>query len=190
MESGIYQLTFRNGQFYIGKSENIPKRWKTHQKNFEQGTHTKKMQAVYDVWGAPEYRVALEVHSDHIDIYESIFIATAWGPNLLNATKPKPISPEEAEEYLEYYDKLNLGGQSALLSSTLMHLKALKQYHEVLNQTTEELNKLKIEGIRTPDEIMDELEALETDNYEYYHELERLKKLSLWDRIFNYRVYV
>ena len=190
MESGIYQLTFRNGQFYIGKSENIPKRWKTHQKNFEQGTHTKKMQAVYDVWGAPEYRVALEVHSDHIDIYESIFIATAWGPNLLNATKPKPISPEEAEEYLGYYDKLKLGGTSALLHSTLMHLKALEEHHLALQKTTEELRLLKLKGIRTPDEILDELEYYEVSNGEMYHELERLKKLSLWNRIFNYRVYV
>jgi hypothetical protein len=190
MDSGIYQLTFPNGQFYIGKSENIPKRWKTHQVNFEKGTHTKKMQEVYDMYGPPEYQVALEVHSDHIDIYESIYIATAWGSNLLNATKPKPISPEEAKEYLEYYDKLKINGESALLASTLMHLKALEECHLALENTSEELRQLKLKGIRTPDSILDELEYYETSNGEMYHELERLKKLSLWNRIFNYKVYV
>lgn len=130
MNSGIYTIKFSNGQFYIGKSENVYNRWKTHQKNFEQGTHTKKMQQAYDECGQPEYIHSLEIHPDHIDIYESVFILNNWGPNLLNTTKPKQISTEDREEYIWVYDNIQNKDKSIMLYSTLEHVLIIKQLHQ------------------------------------------------------------
>lgn len=188
MDSGIYKLQFSNGQFYIGKSENIPKRWKTHQANFEKGTHTKKMQEVYNRHGPPQYSVELEVHSDHIDIYESILIATAWGPNLLNATKPKPISPEEADEYIHLYDSLKFGEESAMLYSTLQHARAIKQLHAENQELRQEVDELRSEGLQLPDEIREQYQRFQHEIFDLETHIERLQNRTLWQRITNQMV--
>ncbi len=89
MTSGIYKLIFSDGSFYIGKSNDIPKRWKQHRKSFEQGTHTKSMQAAYSRCGSPSYTIIRECHSDHIDIMENYYIGLHWNSDhILNSTKP------------------------------------------------------------------------------------------------------
>ena len=45
MASGIYKLTFKSGNFYIGKSNNIDRRWQEHFDKFKKGTAAKNMQA-------------------------------------------------------------------------------------------------------------------------------------------------
>ena len=185
MDSGIYKLTFSNGQFYIGKSENIPKRWKTHQVNFQKGQHTKKMQAVYDLHGPPEYSVILDVHQDHIDIYEGILIAAAWGPQLLNTTKPKPLSREEADEYLHLYDNLEFNGCSVMLWSTLDQVKTLKKVYAEKLALEGENNSLREEGLLLPDEIRDRYQLFETEIHRLQDKMHRLQKRTLWQRITN-----
>lgn len=188
MDSGIYQLTFPNGQFYIGKSENIPKRWKTHQVNFAKGTHTKKMQAVYDQWGPPDYRVVLDVHPDHIDIYESILIAAAWGPQLLNTTKPKPISREEADQYLQLYDSFTFNDTSVMLWSTLDQVKTLKKVYTEKLDLQGELQALRDEGLLLPDEIRDKYWEFESEIGDLKARVQRLQSRTLWQRITNQMV--
>lgn len=188
MNSGIYKLTFANGQFYIGKSENIPKRWKTHETNFVKGTHTNKMQAVYDQYGPPEYRVALRVHPDHIDIYEGIFIATAWGPQLLNTTKPRPIDPQTAEEYLDVYDNLEFNGESCMLYSTLEHCKALRKSYSRWQECDGRVQELKANGVVIPEELDHKLEDLEYQLQAAHNTIHRLKTRTLWQRITNQMV--
>jgi hypothetical protein len=204
MDSGIYKLVFASGNFYIGKSEHIQKRWKTHEANFLKGTHTKKMQAEYNISGAPSYEVLLPVHADHIDIYESILIDRHWGDKCLNTTRPKSQDFKQASEYLEYYDQVTINNESIMLLSTLEHIKAminlssncdeLKATNVSLN---EELDELVDAGIKLPEtwkqsyeELANEADALRIMAREQMHELYRLKKLSLLDRIFNYIVYV
>lgn len=188
MTSGIYQLTFANGQFYLGKSENIPKRWKTHQVNFAKGTHTKKMQAVYDQCGSPEYRVVLDVHPDHVDIYESIMIAAAWGPNLLNTTKPKPIAPEEADEYLELYDSFTFNDTSVMLWSTLDQVKTLKRIYTEKLGLESELHELREEGLLLPDEIRDQYHQFQDTIGSLEAKLQLLRRRNWWQRLWNQMV--
>lgn len=89
MTSGIYRLEFKDGSFYIGKSVDIPKRWKQHRKAFEDRTHTKNMQAAHDRCGAPKYIIIKECHPDHIDIMENYFIGLNWDKQgILNSTRP------------------------------------------------------------------------------------------------------
>jgi len=211
MISGIYKLTFSSGKFYIGKSENVELRWQQHQASFQKHTHSKKMQTEYDRYGAPDYEIILFVHPDHIDIYESIFIDTSWGPQCLNGNRPKHISSEDAEKYLFYYDNLTINDTCVMLHSSLMHLQALEQYYKKLDNLTQELElsqsdvlELELRGIKTPEGwqvVNDRLKAknkqLTIENINIRsefktkcNELLRLEKLSWWDRLWNYRVNV
>ena len=190
MDSGIYRLTFGNQYFYIGKSENIPKRWATHRKNFEQGTHTKKMQQAYDSFGAPEYYVMLECHPDHIDLYESYFIHQCWGPAILNTTKPRRLDPDDEEALGELYDRVTMNGISCMQWGTVAHVQQLERLykeHEVLQLRVEELEE---SGVVLPLEAETKMFTLEQLNHQYLTELRRLQHLSWWDRLWNYKVYV
>jgi hypothetical protein len=211
MISGIYKLTFSSGKIYIGKSENIELRWQQHYASFVKNTHSKKMQYEYNLCGNPEYEIVLYVHPDHIDIYESIYIQQHWGPNCLNGNRPKPITPQDAQKYLEYYHSLTINDTGAMLHSSLMHLQAMEQYCKKLSELEHELElsqhdvlELETRGIKMPKDwqvLNDRLKAknkqLHLDNTthrsqinNYVQELSRLKNLSWWDRLWNYRVYV
>ncbi len=190
MDSGIYQITFPNGYFYLGKSETISQRWKTHQKNFVQGTHTKKMQAAYDEFGEPEYKVLLKVHAEHIGIFESVFINNAWGPAILNTTKPKLIDSETADQYLDAYDTITLDNTSCMLYSTLQHVTTLREQHNIIKELKTELKTLKLTGVVLPDDALAAMDELKDVVLKQNTELRRLAKLSAFDRMFNYKVYV
>jgi len=51
MISGIYRLEFPSGNYYLGKSVDIEKRWKQHRTALLKGTHTKILQAEYTYTG-------------------------------------------------------------------------------------------------------------------------------------------
>lgn len=188
MNSGIYRLDFSNGQFYIGKSENIPKRWKTHQKNFEQGTHTKKMQAVYDAYGPPEYRVIANIHPDHIDVYEGIFIQRCWGPNLLNTTKPRPIDPQLVDRYIDIYDRLQLNNTSCMLWSTLDHCELLEKFFQQAQDADQRIEQLEESGIVIPEEVQDKVDNLRWELQQERLRVQKLLNRTLWQRITNQMV--
>lgn len=190
MDSGIYQITFPNGYFYLGKSETITQRWKTHQKNFIQNTHTKKMQAAYDEFGEPEYKVLLAVHAEHIGIFESVFINNAWGPGILNTTKPKLLDAGTAEAYLDAYDNIIFNNTSCMLYSTLEHVTKLKETHLELTEASARIKSLETQGFVLPDEALDAMDDLKAIVLEQNTELRRLANLSAYDRMFNYKVYV
>jgi len=75
MTSGIYQLTFPSGNFYIGKSVDIEKRWEQHWNKFSKGKHTANMQAEFNKYGDYKCKVIFYCHVDHIDIAEETFIS-------------------------------------------------------------------------------------------------------------------
>ena len=190
MDSGIYKITFYTGHFYIGKSDNIPQRWKTHSRNFAQRTHTKKMQALYDQCGEPQYEVLLWVHPDHVDIYERVVIHGLWNELILNTTKPKALSQQEADRYMELYSQLTLDGTSVMLHPTLAHLQALEQTTQHLRETEQRLAQLEDAGVVLPHETQQRISSLEATIRSQRGELHRLQNLSLWDRLFYYKVYV
>lgn len=204
MISGIYKLTFDSNRIYIGKSENIEARWRQHQSSFLKRTHSKKMQAEYNQYGAPTYEIILYVHQDHIDIFESIIIHKFWGPNCLNTTKPKPISQQDAEKYLGYYDDLTHQDHSIMLYSTLVHIQLIEEYHNKLANATQELKlsqcdveELELRGIKTPEgwglinkQLVSKNKQLTKQTNTQHQELTRLKNLGWWDRLFTYKVYV
>jgi len=100
MTSGVYQLTFSNGDTYIGKSINIEERWKQHTNKMYKGTAAKNMQAAFNAYGAPMGRILRECHEDHIDVVESCFISR--NKPTLNSDRPKDPFPDLTPEQLDF----------------------------------------------------------------------------------------
>jgi group I intron endonuclease len=110
MTCGIYKLTFSSGNFYIGKSIDIDKRWKQHFEAMQKGKHTKLLQQEYNRYGYPKAEILVECHADHIDIVEESYIARMGPP--LNSTYPTDRMAGVADSVwsivLDYFKKSTL----------------------------------------------------------------------------------
>ena len=204
MSSGIYQLTFSSGKFYIGKSENIKQRWEQHRASFTKGTHSKKMQEEYELCGPPEYKIILDVHTDHIGVFESIVIINYWGPNCLNTVKPQPVMLPDAVKLTEYYNTMELNNTPVMSCSLATILDSLQQYYKLtekqaqqLLEAAEDIEELELRGIKMPDtwqlinkKLKDKNNQLVKTNDIKTQELQRVQQLSWWDRLWNYKVNV
>lgn len=74
MNSGIYKLTFSDGNTYIGKSVDIGRRWDEHCAAFSAGKAARAMQTAYSLCGLPSLEVLVRCHRDHIDLMETVFV--------------------------------------------------------------------------------------------------------------------
>jgi hypothetical protein len=197
--SGIYILEWPSGRFYIGKSDNIERRWKEHANSFVKGKHAKAMQGVYQIEGAPKYRILEEIHADHIDLYEGMFISKYIDdPNCLNATKGKSIPQDDWEPLITY--------KSILTQSTADHIrhmvvtnKQLEDTEHELNNATNKLLELDERGIVLPEEEVKTKKDILAKIRHQKHLIEmandaidtlavqihKLKTRNLWQRIFN-----
>lgn len=136
MDSGIYLLTFSDGTYYIGKSDNIPNRWKQHWKDFEQGTHARRMQEAYNRCGPPQAEVFIECHSDHIDLYESLAIHHNWGPRCLNGNKPRRVPDSERDILLNHgeYIKLSTAQHIEMIEANIEASKIIRDENREIKQ--------------------------------------------------------
>lgn len=194
MDSGIYLLRFPNKYFYIGKSEHISKRWQQHCKDFEKGTHSRRMQEAYNQYGYPSGEVFISCHADHCDLYESIAIEYNMNEYCLNGNQPRRVPREDWDILLkdDKYAKMSTAEHITLLES---QLEALDLAEEVELELRARLDLLKRNGVMLPtevtelvEEINEECANLEALGTRYFEELKRLKNLSWFDRLFNYSV--
>lgn len=146
MKTGIYKITFPSGNFYIGKSIDIDKRWKQHSDAFVKGKHTKNMQAEYDLYGDYTAEVLFECHEDHIDIIEESYIANLCPP--LNGTKGRDrlaSAADHLEIFLSYFNM-----------STLEHIVGLHNSKNTINNLKEKIAE-KEHNISWLDEFIEKL---------------------------------
>ena len=193
MASGIYRLTFSSGKFYIGKSLDLETRWKQHFNKFATGKAARPMQIEYDRCGLPETEVIFYCHQDHIDIMEEWLIDEYKCGDMLNTTYPKINRTDEIAILINRNNDL-------LKISTWEHLQLLDKLKQELARRTilQEAAEHEVEQLRSEGYIMDsdyiEIVDLANDFKESLlkkkAELTRLSKLSWWDRLFNYKVYV
>lgn len=194
MNSGIYRLKFSSGRFYIGKSIDIPTRWRQHWDKFQKGKAAQRMQAEYDQCGFPQSEVVFSCHEDHIDIMETWIIDQMhqeFGNLMLNATYAKPI--EDA-------DRLKLKRDISLLEqSTPDHVELICDLrHQVTAAESgaatavAKVQEYRDSGILVPQEILDQREEL----LEYATEVTRLttecnalaqSKLDLYREFYQYK---
>lgn len=97
MDSGIYQLTYKTGQTYVGKSIHLKTRWKQHFDKLSKGTAAKNMQEAYYASDHcyPNTQVLLYCHPDMLDYYEGYFI-NHLKPEL-NTSIPQELSEHDKE---------------------------------------------------------------------------------------------
>ena len=99
MDSGIYRLTYRTGETYVGKSIHLQTRWKQHFDKLSKGKAAKNMQDAYYASNHhyPKTEVLLYCHPDMLDYYEGYFI-NYLKPEL-NTSIPSEL-PERSKEVL------------------------------------------------------------------------------------------
>lgn len=72
---GIYKLSFKGcPKVYIGQSINIEDRYGTHIENMKKGTHTKKLQEAFSLYGYPDIELEKVCTRISLDIEEAILI--------------------------------------------------------------------------------------------------------------------
>ena len=77
--SGVYRITcLANNKNYIGSSDNIMRRLKTHERELEQGSHNnRRLQHDYDKYGSEffEFRVVfIDIPKEKLTAYEKVAI--------------------------------------------------------------------------------------------------------------------
>lgn len=124
MISGIYKLTFKNGDEYIGKSNNIEKRWEEHKSSFYRNKASEKMMNAFHTHGMPEFSVLMEAHKDHIDILEAYYISCER-PSL-NSVIAKCIHDDDFDLLMENRDLLKL--------STVEHIETIVDSRDTMQE--------------------------------------------------------
>lgn len=186
MNSGIYKLTFKSGNYYIGKSNNIDRRWKEHLDKFTRGKAAARMQAEYNKYGAPNGEVLLFCHEDHIDIMEALYIHGSWGPRILNGTHPTTISQEDHDIFLKHPELLNYSTASHCLTlyNNAIELRDLKAAAERKDREHKQ-NIASIVNGTALQESEDLVTELESEVLNLKKELRKLNSRSWFERLFN-----
>ena len=186
-------LTFSSGKYYVGKSLDLETRWRQHFNKFALGKAARPMQLEYDRCGLPETEAIFSCHRDHIDILEELLIAQFKGPDMLNTTYPDCELTDEVATLINRSHDL-------LKQSTFEHIKQLHAADDKISaaELREQEAQEQLQDLRTRGYIVNEdyLEVVELANEfkaratKRKKELERLRDLGWWDRLFNYKVYV
>lgn len=115
MTSGIYLLKFTGtDKLYVGQSTNCEERYVRHINSFRKGTHAKKLQEAYELYGMPVLEIILEASKEELDsieieaieIYNSFyngFNSTRGG----NSTVYGEFNPAAKYTRQQYIDILN-----------------------------------------------------------------------------------
>jgi len=177
MTSGIYQLTFSDGSFYVGKSNDIERRWKEHFTKFGKGTAAAAMQAAYDRCGAPSCKVVLVCHEDHIDVWESYYINGNYNrSNCLNTTCPNPVNIPSSVSLNPEYLTMSMWEHITKMTDQAEEIESLKnKIRMVKNGKLVEELELKLFNEKTSTEF-------------YKQQVKKLKSRGFFARLFNYGV--
>ena len=82
----IYQLKFKNGQVYVGRSSDTQFRYKRHIAKMKSGIHYKRVQNAYNLFGEPKLEILAQVKDDeYAPELEANYIAGAGARSLNSA---------------------------------------------------------------------------------------------------------
>ncbi len=185
MTSGIYKLDWDSGYFYIGKSDDIERRWKQHETSFLKGKHSQAMQRRYNMEGPPNYSIVYEVHSDHIDLVEGMLIEQYISHDLcLNTTKGKYVPDADRAALIESF--------ASLKESTADHLRYMRWITIKNVEVETKLADLEKDGVRIPkQQLQKEKEQADQLRFQtqlsktYKDKIDKLMARGLFQRIFN-----
>lgn len=188
MISGIYLLTFKNGDRYVGRSVDIKRRWSEHVESFRKGKAAKSLQYAFNANGFPRASVLIECHNDHTDLMETYFICklqpelnTMGGLALtdgeldvleLRHEMLKFSTVEHVQELVRLYDELKKEKERYEELSELLDERRLKLDIENQIDQLEEEKAILCKDKEGLEELVEELEK-EAAHWEY-------KARNLW----------
>jgi hypothetical protein len=184
MTSGIYKLEFPGGLFYIGKSENIERRWEEHRKKFETGKAAKPMQAAFQNFGYPNAHILCRAHRDNIDVLEAAYISAAMerhGNMCLNISIPEDPGFRQYEDdianmsFKEQMDCIKKLRKDVERCETELEQQELDHKDEILSITS----GTKVQWMQG---YIDDLVAI---NKTYLERLNHLESRNWFQRLFN-----
>lgn len=193
MITGIYLLKFHylgHEYNYVGKSVDIMRRFNEHAESFIKRKAAKKLQALYDVAGDPEFYILQRCHADHIDVVEAYYIDFFKGHYSLNTVGMKnPFYHVVPGEHAEYLNK----STDTLISSLVGSEIVIADNEEVIETLNEEIKEL--ERKRSDEELEADIEQrihqlqTELDNKKLYIEqilgrVEQFEKLPWYKKLF------
>lgn len=152
MKSGIYQLKFRDGSTYIGKSKDIDRRMLEHKKALETGKAASKLQRAYILSGYPTYEVLLLCHRDHLELLEAACISRIQ-PDL-NTTLAVYLSEEDIERLVQGLPLLQ-HSTSTLIALLIDTQNRVDDLEETVESMTDDIDLL--EEKRSAEELETEL---------------------------------
>ena len=184
MNSGIYKLTFPGGLFYIGKSENMIRRWKEHHKKMQDGKAAKPLQNAYNNCGSPNASVLCYAHKDNIDVLEAAYICAALDQDptrCLNTTIP------EDPGFRTYQDDMVNKSLKEQMEWVIELQKQIEQYEMELEeqeiQHADEMASIK-DGTRLR-AVEQELHDVTLRELDLLAELKRKMSRNWFQRLFN-----
>jgi group I intron endonuclease len=180
MRSGIYLLTFKNGDKYVGRSVDIERRWAEHADKLRKGTAAKALQYAYNNYGFPKASVLTECHADHADLLETYYICKLQPE--LNTIGGLALSNDDL--------KVLEASSEVLKLSTADHIRMLAKFNEDLEyqeRKYKELSEL-LDERRLKLDVENKIEELDTAHTELYKlngDLEDLveeleKEVEMW----------
>lgn len=89
--SGIYQLKFSSGHFYVGQSANVIKRWRIHRRGFKNGHMKKHHLKLFNIWtkyGEPEFQPLVFCDISQMTWLEQHLITANWSNPKFANTNP------------------------------------------------------------------------------------------------------
>ena len=139
MKTGIYCLTFSNGDTYVGQSVDIENRMKQHTDKFLKGTAAKKMLDAYNKCGMPNAKILIECHKDYLDLLEAYCI---HGLNATLNTNIPPLDPNINYAWLIARDDVRMQEPSTLIRHLSVAVDELTNKQAILeNQATDKYAK-------------------------------------------------
>lgn len=136
MDSGIYRLTYANGDTYVGKSIHLTVRWKQHFDKLSKGTAAKNMMEAYyrSDHQFPQTEVLVYCHPDMLDKYEGYFINLLKPP--LNTQIPELLPESEQRALIRHMQR---GNANFSIPEILEHIEKYWEIEENLNSSNEYL---------------------------------------------------
>jgi hypothetical protein len=184
----------------VGKSIDIPTRWKQHQDKLYKGTAAAAMQQEFNLYRQYDQRIIYECHSDHLDILEAYFINSISRETSLNTTIPKfPFEGMTQVQVDELLIWLHKGTKEIVADANLLnnYVTTLREEVQRLETQVTSLDKkrsmqeIKADLAKKLDEQADTIIVQDEAIYSLLDEKKKLQALlvyanrSWWNKLFN-----
>ena len=190
MLSGIYELTFKTGDTYVGQAKNFDKRWEQHYNDLRKNKHTKAMQRAYEgsCGALPDAKVLTACHPDYLDHYESYWIHELQ-PSL-NHQIPQPLDEYTRKWLVALANSGEAHNSIAQLIDEVHSGNEAKLEVGRLRDTLDDRVKVAALAIEGHEECLEQLEKLRWVQQKLLREVaaleawrERVKGLGWWKRL-------